>query len=141
MVSKCFGTNEWSHSEKAIAANCSAIREWYSNGSFFGNNPAIAKHNAGELTHNDYYPVVIAACHNNKELTGIDALKGMILIDEIRARLSEVFSLKAYKIDHVVHGAIASAVVYGAMLDATPMQIEHALGMVISHYVPWRAIR
>jgi 2-methylcitrate dehydratase len=34
---------------------------------------------------------------------------GMILLDEIRGRLAEVFSLKTYKIDHVVHGAIASA--------------------------------
>ena len=46
----------------------------------------------------------------------------MILLDEIRGRLCEVFSLKSYKIDHVVHGAIASAVVYGAMLGATPLQ-------------------
>ena len=45
----------------------------------------------------------------------------MILIDEIRGRLCEVFSLKSYKIDHVVHGAIASACVYGAMLGATPL--------------------
>jgi len=52
-----------------------------------------------------------------------------------------VFSLKSYKIDHVVHGAIASAVVYGAMLGASPRQIEHAIGMVVAHYIPWRAIR
>ena len=65
----------------------------------------------------------------------------MILIDEIREKLCEVFSLKSYKIDHVVHGAIASACVYGAMLGATPLQIEHAIGMLIAHYIPWRAIR
>ena len=65
----------------------------------------------------------------------------MILLDEIRGRLCEVFSLKTYKIDHVVHGAIASAVVYGAMMGATPLQIEHAVGMVVAHYIPWRAIR
>ena len=46
-------------------------------------------------------------------------LKAMFLIDEIRGRLAEVFSLKTYKIDHVVHGAIASAAVYGAVLGAT----------------------
>jgi 2-methylcitrate dehydratase len=44
----------------------------------------------------------------------------MILLDEIRGRLAEVFSLKTYKIDHVVYGAIASAAVYGAILGATP---------------------
>lgn len=65
----------------------------------------------------------------------------MLLIDEIRGRLAEVFSLKSHKIDHVVHGAIASAVTYGAMLGASVDEIESAVGMVVSHYVPWRAIR
>jgi 2-methylcitrate dehydratase len=65
----------------------------------------------------------------------------MICLDEIRGRLAEVFSLKTYKIDHVVHGAIGSAAVYGAMLGATPEQIESAIGMVVAHYIPWRAIR
>jgi 2-methylcitrate dehydratase len=44
----------------------------------------------------------------------------MVLVDEIRGRLAEVFSLKSYKIDHVVHGAIASAATYGALLGASP---------------------
>ena len=60
----------------------------------------------------------------------------MLLTDEIRGRLCEVFALKNYKIDHVVHGAIASAAVYGAMLGATPLDIEHAIGMIVAHYIP-----
>merc|ERR1712066_993331 len=64
-----------------------------------------------------------------------------IAIDEIRGRLAEVFSLKSYKIDHVVHGAIASAAVYGALLGASVEQIESAIGMAVVHYVPFRAIR
>ena len=139
--SKCIGSKVWVHSEKAIIANCSAVREWDSNGTVFGYNPNIEGHNAGEFGHNDFYPVVLAGCQNNQKLNGIDALKAMILLDEIRGRLAEVFSLKTYKIDHVVHGAIASAATYGAMLGATPDQIEHAIGMVIAHYIPWRAIR
>ena len=55
--------------------------------------------------------------------------------------MAEVFSLKSYKIDHVVHGAIASAATWGAMLGAKPEQIESAIGMVVAHYIPWRAIR
>ena len=55
----------------------------------------------------------------------------MVLSDEIRGRLAEVFSLKTYKIgkiiglkfyillDHVVHGAIATAATYGALMGAT----------------------
>lgn len=140
-VSRCIGSDDWVCSEKAIAANSSAVREWDSNGTVFGYNPNVPGHTAGEFGHNDYYPVVIAAAHNNKNITGKDALKGMILLDEIRGRLAEVFSLKSYKIDHVVHGAIASAVTYGAMLGSTVDQIEHAVGMVVAHYIPFRAIR
>ena len=139
--SKCLGSKVWCYSEKAIAANVSAVREWDSNGTVFGYNTEIPGNTAGEFGHNDFYPVVIAACQNNPEYNGMDALKGMILLDEIRCRLCEVFSLKSYAIDHVVHGAIASAVVYGAMLGATSLQIEYAIGMVVSHYIPWRAIR
>ena len=38
-MSKCIGSKVWSYSEKAIAANVSAVREWDSNGSNFGFNP------------------------------------------------------------------------------------------------------
>merc|ERR1711937_601586 len=74
-------------------------------------------------------------------IDGKKALKAMICIDEIRGRLAEVFSLKSYKIDHVVHGAIASAAVYGALLGASVEEIESAIGMTVAHYVPFRAIR
>lgn len=63
--SRCLGSKTWVASEKAIAANSSAVREWDSNGTVFGYNPQIPGHTAGEFGHNDYYPVVIAAAHNN----------------------------------------------------------------------------
>lgn len=134
-----FGSNQGVMAEKAVVANCSAVREWDSNGTNFGYRPELG-HTAGEFGHNDSYPVVIAACQQ-KQLDGATALKAMVLLDEIRGRLAEVFSLKTYKIDHVVHGAIASAATYGALLGATAEQIEHAIGMVVAHYIPWRAIR
>ncbi|MEE3001793.1 MAG: MmgE/PrpD family protein [Planctomycetota bacterium] len=135
----CLGSTARVSPEKAIAANASAVREWDSNGTNFGYNPELG-HVAGEFGHNDFYAVPIAAA----QVAGLDgaaALRGMICLDEIRGRLAEVFSLKSYRIDHVVHGAIASAAVYGAMLGATPEQIESAIGMTVAHYVPWRAIR
>jgi len=138
--SKVFGSKEWVQSEKAIVANCSAVREWDSNGTVFGYNKNIPGHQAGEFGHNDFYPVAVAASHT-KGLSGVKTLKGMLLIDEIRGRLAEVFSLKTYKIDHVVHGAIASAVTYGTLIGASPLEIEHAIGMVVAHYIPFRAIR
>lgn len=135
----CFGSDKRVMPEKAILANSAAVREWDSNGTNFGYNPSLG-HTAGEFGHNDFYPVVIAACQM-RGLDGAVALRAMLLLDEIRGRLAEVFSLKSYKIDHVVHGAIASATVYGALMGATPAQIESAIGMFVAHYIPWRAIR
>ena len=113
-----FGSTVSVSPEKAILANCAAVREWDSNGTNFGYRPEMG-HNAGEFGHNDFYPVAIAAAQLAGR-SGHDALLGMILLDEIRGRLAEVFSLKSYKIDHVVHGAIASIAVYGAMLGSDP---------------------
>jgi 2-methylcitrate dehydratase len=136
----CFGSSELVQPEKAICANSAAVREWDSNGTVFGFNPAYPGHDAGEFGHNNFYPVAVAAAQQTGQ-DGNTALRAMILSDEIRGRLAEVFSLKQYKIDHVVHGAIASAASYGAMMGATPEQIESAIGMVVAHYIPFRAIR
>jgi 2-methylcitrate dehydratase len=125
--------------EKAVLANSSAAREWDSNGTNFGFNPARG-HTRGEFGHNDFYPVAIAAAQL-RGLGGDEAVRAMLLIDEIRGRLAEVFALKNYKIDHVVHGAIGSAAAYGAVMGATPEQIESAIGQVVAHYIPFRAIR
>ena len=122
-----------------MLACSSAVREWDANGTNFGYNPARGA-TAGEFGHNDFYPVAVAAA----QLAGWDGrqtLVAMATLDEIRGRLAEVFALKNHKIDHVLHGAIASAAVYGAVLGATAEQIESAIGLVVAHYVPFRAIR
>lgn len=134
-----FGSSVLVQPEKAVVANSAAVREWDSNGTNFGFNPELG-HTAGEFGHNDFYSVPVAAAQM-MDMDGAFAVRGMILLDEIRGRLAEVFSLKSYKIDHVVHGAIASAVTFGAMLRASPEQIESAIGMVVAHYIPFRAIR
>ena len=138
---RVFGSDKLVVAEKAICANSSAVREWDSNGTVFGYNKDLPGHQAGEFGHNDFYPVVIAAAQQNTSINGEQAARALILVDEIRGRLAEVFSLKTYKIDHVVHGAIASAATYGALLGATPEQIESAIGMFVAHYIPFRAIR
>jgi len=125
--------------EKAVLACSSAVREWDANGTNFGYNPARGA-TAGEFGHNDFYPVAVAAGQIGG-LNGRQTLVAMATLDEIRGRLAEVFALKNHKIDHVVHGAIASAAVYGAVLGATAEQIESAIGLVLAHYIPFRAIR
>jgi 2-methylcitrate dehydratase len=135
----CYGSKIPVKPEKAVLANCSAVRELDANGTNFGYNPRTGG-TRGEFGHNDFYPVSVAAA----QLAGLDGrqtLQAMICLDEIRGRLAEVFALKDHKIDHVVHGAIASAAVYGAILGATPEQIESAIGLLVAHYVPFRAIR
>jgi 2-methylcitrate dehydratase len=134
-----FGSTVRVQPEKAVLACSSAVREWDANGTNFGYNPARGA-TAGEFGHNDFYPVAVAAA----QLAGYDGrqtLVAMATLDEIRGRLAEVFALKNHKIDHVLHGAIASAAVYGAVLGATVDQIESAIGLVVAHYVPFRAIR
>lgn len=135
----CFGCREKVAPEKAVVANCSAVRELDANGTNFGYNPRTGNQR-GEFGHNDYYPVVVAAAQM-ADCNGRQTLLAMLCLDEIRGRLAEVFALKNHKIDHVLHGAIASAAVYGALLGATAEQIESAIGLVVAHYVPFRAIR
>lgn len=125
--------------EKAIVANVAAVRELDSNGTNFGYNPKRGA-TRGEFGHNDFYPVVWAGAAA-KEHDGKTALRAMLCLDEIRGRLAEVFPLRNYKIDHVVHGAIGSSAVLGALLGASVDQIESAIGMTVAHYIPFRAIR
>ena len=135
-----FGSARRVRAEKAALANCAAVREWDSNGTNFGFHEKRVGHRAGEFGHNDYYPAVVAACQQTGR-DGAYALRAMVLLDEIRGRLAEVFSLKTYKVDHVLHGAVASAVVYGTIMGATARQVESSVGLVVAHHVPFRAIR
>lgn len=135
----CFGSSVRVAPEKAALANCSAVREFDANGTNFGYNPRTG-YARGEFGHNDFYPVAMAAAQL-AGWNGSQTLLAMLCLDEIRGRLAEVFGLKDHKLDHVLHGAIASAAVYGAILSATAEQIESAIGLVVSHYVPFRAIR
>jgi 2-methylcitrate dehydratase len=135
----CFGSARPCAVERAVAANASAVREWDSNGTNFGYDAARGR-TAGEFGHNDYYPVAVAAARE-AGLDGDATLRVMLLIDEIRGRLAEVFALRKYAIDHVHHGAVASAAAFAAALGGSEEQIESAIGMAVAHYVPYRAIR
>lgn len=135
----CLGDDVPVALEKAIVVNVAAVRELDSNGTNFGFNPKRGA-TRGEFGHNDFYPVVWAGAAA-KGHDGKTALRAMLCLDEIRGRLAEVFPLRNYKIDHVVHGAIGSAAVLGALLGASVDQIESAIGMTVAHYIPFRAIR
>src|SRR5262245_5933329 len=87
-----FGSTVCVAPEKAVLACSSAVREWDSNGTNFGYNPA-RNATAGEFGHNDFYPVAVAAAQI-AGLNGRKALIGMVVLDEVRGRLAEVFALK-----------------------------------------------
>lgn len=135
----CFGSGRRCLVERAVAANTAAVREWDSNGTNFGYDPGRGRI-AGEFGHNDYYPVAIAAA-TEARFGGDTTLRVMLLIDEIRGRLAEVFALRNYAIDHVHHGTVACATAFTAALGGDQDQIESAIGMAVAHYVPYRAIR
>ncbi len=135
----CLGASRRCLTERAVAANASAVREWDSNGTNFGYDPAHGR-TAGEFGHNDFYPVAIAAA-TEAGLDGDQTLRVMLLIDEIRGRLAEVFALRKYAIDHVHHGTVACAAAFAAALGGDEDQVESAIGMAVAHYVPFRAIR
>lgn len=125
--------------EKAVAANGAAVRELDANGTNFGYNPQTGQ-TQGEFGHNDFYPVAVAGAQE-AGASGPKLLRAMLCLDEIRGRLAEAFALRRYKIDHVLHGGIASAIVYGVLRGASDAQIESAVGLLVAHYVPFRAIR
>ena len=53
LAAKVFGSKKRVVTEKAVAANVAAVREWDSNGTVFGYNPRLGKeHMAGEFGHN-----------------------------------------------------------------------------------------
>ena len=138
---RVFGHSAWVPAEKAIVANCAAVREWDANGTVFGFHAGDDEtRQAGEFGHNDFFAACVAGAVQ-RGLGGGAALHAMLLLDEVRGRLCESFGLKQHGIDHTLHGAIATAAAYGALLGATEAQIESAIGTVVAHYVPWRAIR
>ncbi len=135
----CFGSSIQVQPEKAVLAGSCAVREWDANGTNFGYNPDRGA-TRGEFGHNDFYPVAVAAAQR-AGLDGRGLVRAMVCLDEIRGRLAEAFALNDHAIDHVLHGAIASAAVYAATLGGGVDQIESAIGLVVAHHVPFRAIR
>ena len=135
----CFGEKTPVDTARGVAANVAAVREWDSNGTNFGFDKNTGRI-AGEFGHNDFYPVALAASREAR-FDGNGALRLMLLIDEIRGRLAEVFPLRTYAIDHVHHGAVACTAAVTAALGGSVSQIESAIGLVVAHYVPFRAIR
>ena len=94
-----FGSTVRVQPEKAVLASSSAVREWDANGTNFGYNPARG------ATARRVRPQRFLSRRRRRRparrLDGRQTLVAMMLLDEIRGRLAEVFALKNHKIDHV----------------------------------------
>lgn len=134
---RVFGSMENIVVEKAAAANIVAISEWNSNGVYSG----IPSNQSQTCSYSSFYPAVIAAVHANQRISGSLILKALVLHDEIRCKLTDAYPWHQHKIDSCVNGALATIYVYGALVGASPQNIENAVGMYICHYSPWLAER
>ena len=135
---KLFGLGDQVPLEKAIAANVSAVSELEATAEFFGYH---SDNQITEVAQSNFLPIVITAAHQNSGMTGEKVVRAMILLGEIQSRLCEAIPLSSYNIDHVFNGAIASLITYGAIMGATPVQIEHAIGLFCAHSLPSTASR
>ena len=102
--------------EKAVRVNCAAYADPYS----FEKSPDIPL----------YFPVVIAAAQQ-MNMSGPELVKSMILIEEIRYKISQAINYDPF-INDMISGGIACVVTYGTLMGASPSQIEKAQGMLIS---------
>jgi 2-methylcitrate dehydratase len=136
----CFGSQDPVRPEKAIVANCSAVREWDSNGTNFGYNPARATR-AGEFGHNDFYPVAVAAAQMTRAGRKGDALRAWSSTMRSAAGWPRSSASRPTRSTTWSTGRSPPPRSFGAMLGATAEQIESAIGMTVAHYIPFRAIR
>ena len=137
----CFGSIKQGPTELAVAANCTAAREWNSSPINLIPIKSGASQVSFEMVRGNYYPIVVAGCQQNQATNGEHLVKGIILLDEIQTRLAEASPFRKHGIDDGIYAAIASTVTYGALMGGTAEQIESALGILVAHYVPYRAPR
>jgi 2-methylcitrate dehydratase len=134
---QCFGSKILTFDYKAICANVCAAREWDEIGYSIGIGGKSFLRQQDELGSSHLYSIVMSAAQQTDGISGRDCLKAMVLLEEIRGRLAQSFSLKDYNIDQSVNSAIATIVVYGTLIRASPVQIESGIGTFLAHYVPF----
>lgn len=64
----------------------------------------------------------------------------MILLDEIRLALTRCIKLSNIRVSTDLLGGLSSIVVYGTLIEASEKQIETALGLYCSQFIPYNTV-
>ncbi len=126
--------------EKAVLANCSAVREWDANGTNFGYNPARGPH-ARRIR-----PQRFLSRRRRRGATARSRRPADAAGDDPAGRNPRPAgrSVRAEELQDRSRASTARSPRPPSMaqlLGATAEQIESAIGLVVAHYIPFRAIR
>jgi 2-methylcitrate dehydratase len=88
----------------------------------------------------DYIPAVLAAAEASRA-SGTKVLAAVSLTYEVFCRLTDVTRLGVERWDHVINGAVASAVGAAYVLDLTETQLRHAISLSLVPNVALQATR
>lgn len=114
-----WGTKHRTLPELAAFANGAMVRYLDYNDTYLSLEPAHPSDNLSAC----------AAVTQSAGKNGRDLILAAVIAYEIQCRLCDAASLRAGGWDHVVYGALSSAVAAGRLWDLSEDQIEHALGL------------
>lgn len=114
-----WGTNHHTTPDLAAFANGAMTRYLDYNDTYLSLEPAHPSDNISAVT----------AVTQATGKTGRELILGTVIAYEIQCRLCDAASLRAGGWDHVVYGALSSALAAARLYDLTEEQMEHALGL------------
>lgn len=89
----------------------------------------------------DYIPAVLSAAETAGASPGVNVLDGVALSYEIFCRLTDLTRLGVERWDHVLNGAVASAVGAAHILTLPPDRLRHAIALALVPNLALQATR
>ncbi len=114
-----WGTDHFTSADLATFANGAMVRYLDYNDTYLSLEPAHPS---------DNIPACVAAAQTASR-GGCDLITAIVIAYEIQCRMCDAASLRAGGWDHVVYGALSSALAAGWLWDLSEEQLEHALGL------------